>query len=73
MAQETSFDDELLKLELEELGDEFADISSITGFDEKEIAKLLGSDSSLTDESPAANENYQPKWLVLIECTDEKQ
>jgi hypothetical protein len=69
IALESGWEEELLKVELEELLAEGFDLDVI-GFTEDELEALNGAAAA---GGAAANVTIQPTYQVLIECTDEAE
>lgn len=67
-AEWAEWDDELLKLELDDLKLENFDLDLI-GFDE--LASELGKPSA-DDEIPPDDFNYEQKYAVIVECENER-
>lgn len=70
-----SWDEEQLALVLAELQDSDLD-EALTGFDDKEITKLLNQVDSSEDEEIVVEEqefNYQEQYGVIIICKDENE
>ena len=62
------WDDELLKLELQDLQDMAYDME-LTGFDEKELSNIWN-DEEKADEK---EQEYNEKFNVIIECENEDE
>ena len=72
LALNAGWDDELLKIELQDLHAQDFDMG-LLGFDAQELSEAMGLESALDDASPApdAGINYQEKFAVLVDCNDE--
>ncbi len=67
LALNAGWDDELLKLELGGLMDDFD--PSLLGFDVDEIKKLFDDG----DDDEPEDKDYDSKYSVIIDCTDETE
>ena len=76
LALDAGWDEDLLKIELEELKNLDIDLS-ITGFDIKEIDDILKNieDMEESEESGNANDsfNYQEQYGVIVMCQNEEE
>lgn len=73
IAENAGWDEELLVGELEWLDDEGFDLS-LTGFDDKELSKLLEEDANSSGNAGGGDESgrLQSIFEILIECKDER-
>jgi len=67
IAENAGWDEELLRVELDELK-EFGFDLELTGFDDKEISNLLDENNDL---SSYADQQVREQFLVLVECNDD--
>ena len=68
MALNSDWDNELLKLELQELNELGVDLNNI-GFDENDINKMIGTPESDTPEEVA----YKEQLNIVVECSSEEE
>lgn len=68
LAEQAGWDMELLKVELEELADADFDLS-LTGFDNKELDKILG--EFLEPQVKDISDELEPTYKIEIECESE--
>jgi ParB-like chromosome segregation protein Spo0J len=68
LALNAGWDDEVLKLEIQQLSDLNFDLT-LLGFDEVELAKMF---DEVVDEEPEG-ENYQEVFNIIVECSNEAE
>ena len=68
LALNAGWDDEVLKLEIQQLSDLNFDLT-LLGFDEVELAKMF---DEVIDEEPEG-ENYQEVFNIIVECSNEAE
>lgn len=68
-AQESLWDEELLKIEMESLQELGADLD-ITGFDPEEIEKLF---KEIGVEDEPSDKELEPTFEVVVECKNERE
>ena len=68
LALNAGWDDEVLKLEIQQLNDLNFDLT-LLGFDEVELAKMF---DEVVDEEPEG-ENYQEVFNIIVECSNEAE
>jgi ParB-like chromosome segregation protein Spo0J len=68
LALNAGWDDEVLKLEIQQLNDLNFDLT-LLGFDEIELAKMF---DEVVDEEPEG-ENYQEVFNIIVECSNEAE
>ena len=68
LALNAGWDDEMLKLEIQQLNDLNFDLT-LLGFDEVELAKMF---DEVVDEEPEG-ENYQEVFNIIVECSNEAE
>jgi len=74
IALNSSWDEEMLNIELSDLSDESFNLS-VLGFSDQELSKILESEASINDEIDDGID-YQEKFAVLVACdneTDQKE
>ncbi len=71
-AQEATWDDPLLKLELQELDDLGLDLERMTGFDETEIDRLLSDDDGSATSGSGAGVDIHSMYEIAVTCADEQ-
>jgi ParB-like chromosome segregation protein Spo0J len=69
--EESSWDNELLALELKELESQVGNIDALTGFDAKEINRIMLDSAGLGEE--AAVSDVREKYEVIVLCKNEQQ
>ena len=69
--EESSWDNELLALELKELESQVGNIDTLTGFDAKEINRIMLDSAGLGEE--AAVSDVREKYEVIVLCKNEQQ
>lgn len=72
LALNAGWDDELLKLEIKELGDMDFDLS-LLGFDDIELASLFDENPEEDEEKDLKEESYNEVFNIIIECKDESE
>lgn len=70
LALNAGWDDELLRVELEDLHDEAFDMA-LLGFNAEELEKAMGLQSELDGKAPDAGIDYEERFSVLVECANE--
>lgn len=70
LALNAGWDDEMLKLEIQELADLEFDLK-LLGFDDIELAKLF--DQLEDEEKELKEESYSEVFNVIVECADESE
>jgi hypothetical protein len=68
LALNAGWDDEVLKLEIQQLSDLNFDLT-LLGFDEVELAKMF---DEVVDEEPEGK-NYQEVFNIIVECSNEAE
>ena len=68
LALNAGWDDEVLKLEIQQLNDLNFDLT-LLGFDEIELAKMF---DEVVDEEPEG-QNYQEVFNIIVECSNEAE
>lgn len=69
LALNAGWDDEMLKIEIKELGDLDFDLS-LLGFDEIELAKLFDENE---EEKDLKEESYSEVFNIIVECANESE
>jgi len=72
LALNAGWDDEMLKLEVKELGDMDFDLS-LLGFDDIELANLFDENPDEDEEKDLKEESYNEVFNIIIECKDESE
>lgn len=70
LALNAGWDDEMLRLEFEELGDLDFDLE-LTGFDLLEMTNIFD-DEATAEEQDLKEENYSESFSIIIECESEE-
>jgi hypothetical protein len=72
LALNAGWDDEMLKIEIKELGDMDFDLS-LLGFDDIELANLFDENPEEDEEKDLKEESYNEVFNIIIECKDESE